>query len=350
MKLSSEILILVLMLLSNGRVLTLRKPHLDPLVMLAPLSFFLASLNLFAFRLDLFTLVIFFLSIVVLLSNFHALIRYSSGLVIDRYSPLMKTWAWLTTVLSTIMIIIVFIFRPVSFSEKKLPINESIYKYTGSFTKGFEPAGNFSTCTAFLHQFSPEDTSAHKNNIIIFMPDKRGDTENYKPLLCLLANEGYTVLSTDFYSKDCRWIHTIEDARMLRKFGLSLRGIYTEKKYNSQREFYTYNFSREFKAVLSMTKELDFYSPESHFFLVTDNMSYTAALDIKNEIPDLISGIYNISNSTEYKTPGYGFVQQTDPFIAKQLGYKRDKTFEAVKSCLSETLKAINTTFNSIEN
>ena len=78
MKFASEILILLMLIMSNGRVFVTKKAKVDALVMLSPLAFILAGLHLFAFSVDAFSLVILFLSFLVLLSNFHALFRYAS--------------------------------------------------------------------------------------------------------------------------------------------------------------------------------------------------------------------------------------------------------------------------------
>lgn len=340
MKLAGEILILVLMLLSNGRVLTIRKPHLDPLVMLAPLSFLLSSLMIFAHSDDVFTLMIFFISILVLLSNFHALIRYGSRLVIDRYSPLMKTWAWFTTILSAGTLITLLVFAPVNVSAKELGVTDTQQTYSGSFTKGFEPSEKFERATGFVHEYSTNPNLSMRSNVILFMPDKRGDLEHYYPFLISLSKAGYTIISGDFYSRDCRWVHTIEDSRMLRRLGLVIRSANNTSRFLSQREFYTYNFSLEYETMLSIASEK--YGPDCKFFLVTDNLAVTAAEDMKRKYPDLITGIYDISSSPEYKTPGYGFIRQTDPLFAKYLGFSKEKSLESIKACVAATSEAVN--------
>jgi len=339
MKLSAEILILAMLVLSNGRVLTIRKPHLDPLVMLAPLSLLLASLSLFSFSVDLFLISILLISILVLLSNFHALIRYSSHLVIDRYSPLMKFWAWLTTILSVAVLISVIIFSPVRFPEKKHDVNITTENYTGSFAKGFVPSEKFEISNGFITEFSPKATAGNPAEVVLFFSDKRGDTEHYRPYLVTLAEEGFTVVSGDFYSKDLKWIHTFEDSRLLRRMGLAIRSVLNNRKYKSQREFYTFNFSREIETMTSLMKTK--YGKDCRFFIVTDEMGFTAAQDFSNSKPDLISGIFNISTVPEYITPGYGFIQQTDPLLGKFLNVKRDRSFEAVKACVRATAVAV---------
>ena len=42
-------------------------------------------------------------------------------------------------------------------------------------------------------------------NVVVFVSDKRGDSAAYKPYLQLLAANGYTVCTFDFYTEDCQW-------------------------------------------------------------------------------------------------------------------------------------------------
>lgn len=340
MKLSAEILILALMIMSNGRVLTIRKPHMDPLTMLAPVSFLLASLSLFSFSADIFLLAIFILSILVLLSNFHALIRYSSHLVIDRYSPLMKVWAWFTNIFCFLILGTILFFSPVNVSERKMGVVSIRNPYSGSFSKGFTPSGRFEPSTGFITKFTRPEMTEDQSPIIILLGDKRADTESYRPYLLSLAQKGFTVVSGDFYSKDLKWIHTFEDSKTFRRLGLILRSLIDYQKYKSQREFYTYNFSREIETMFSLMK--DKYGEDCHFFIVTDEMSYTAAVDFAKTKPEQISGIFDLSSVPEYLTPGYGFIQQTDPLLGKFLNVPRDKKLEVVNACVEATINAIN--------
>lgn len=348
MKLAGDILILIMMILSNGRVLVIRKPHLDPLVMLAPLSFLLASLSLFAFSVDIFSIAIFIISILVLLSNFHALFRYGSRLVVDRYSVLMKTWAFITTILATGTLITLIIFSPVTVMDRTCNVQETQHLYSGSFASGFTPTERFSTANVFFTEFSlkenanSEETEISKDtskDILLFLSDKRGDTVSYKPYLHKLTEKGYTVCSLDFYAKDMKWIHSIEDSRMMRKFGLIVRCLLNPKKYESQKEFYTFNYSKELNSCLKLV--LDYYGKDSRIILITDGMAYTAGKDTASMHSDIIKKVFDISTVSEYKTSGYGFIEQTDPLLAFIQGYKKDTNQTAATACAEATVTFI---------
>lgn len=334
MKLAGDILILIMMILSNGRVLVIRKPHLDPLVMLAPLSFLLASLSLFAFSVDIFSIAILFISLLVLLSNFHALFRYGSRLVVDRYSVLMRVWAFVTTILAAGTLVTLIIFSPVTVSRRNSNIQETQHLYSGSFSSGFTPTERFSTANVFFTEFSKKETEKPKD-ILLFLSDKRGDTVSYKPYIYKLAEKDYTVCSLDFYTRDMKWIHSIEDSRMMRKFGLIIRSLINPTKYESQKEFYTFNYSKELNSAVKLV--LDYYGKDSRIFVITDGMAYTAGKDMASMNSDIIKNVFDISTVSEYKTSGYGFIEQTDPLLAFVLDSKKDTDFTAAIACAEAT-------------
>ena len=129
MKFYGELFTFILLFITNFRVFFVKHVKKDPLVSLAPISFCISILQIIAWGFDVFTALAFFISFLVLLSNFHAIFRYSERLYIDHYSPLMKFWAVFTTILSICAIIFNLIFYPVELNNNKLNVQENkIYK------------------------------------------------------------------------------------------------------------------------------------------------------------------------------------------------------------------------------
>lgn len=329
MKFYAELLIFVLLFLTNARILFTKRARRDSLVNLAPLSFILSILIIFAWNIDVFTILCLLLSLIVLLSNFHALLRFSSHLYIDHYSNLMKIWAHFTNILSLAALVFTIFFAPVETLPGKSGATNKLYKYDGSFKTGFYSAETFSKTTCYFHEFkktedikNPE-VKTEKDNIIIFFPDKRGDTIAYEPFLNLLAAEGYTVYSADFYSSDCKWLHSVCDAKILRRFAMVCGSYFNNQTFMSQREFYTYNSTQEINAVLNILKD-DFNLSEK-VFLVSDVMANTAIEDYFNSNSEKVAGIFNFDSILSYETKGYGCIEQTDPLLAYALGFKKDR-------------------------
>ena len=145
MKFYGELLVFALLLITNLRVFFVHHVRRDPLVVLAPFTFVISVLQILAWGIDLFTVLGVFIALLVLLSNFHAIFRYSERLYIDHYSPLMKVWAILTITVSAAALAAAVYFAPVEQNIRKFGISEKQYLYKGSFRSGFEEAGPFSS-------------------------------------------------------------------------------------------------------------------------------------------------------------------------------------------------------------
>ena len=338
MKFYGELLVFVLLFITNFRVFFVRAARHDPLVVLAPSTFIIAILQIFAFGIDVFTTLGLLIALLVLLSNFHAIFRYSENLYIDHYSPLMMVWAVFTSIISAIAIIGIIIFAPLELTNKEINFTESQTRLKGNFRTGFEAAHFYSSANAILYEFSPKSGNApSEEQVILFIPDKRADTEHYKPYLQLLADKGFTVYSADFYADDCRWLHTIEDTKILRRLAMVARNELKPSFFAAQREFYTYNISLEINAMLKILSEK--YGEDASFYFVSDVMGNTAINDLIVKQKSKVKGVFFLDSVKEYESPGYGFIKQTDPLLAFYKQLPRDKSFYEAK-LLSEKTKA----------
>ncbi len=345
MKFYGELLVFALLFITNLRVFFVQHVRRDPLVVLAPFTFVIAILQILAWGIDAFTVLGLFIALLVLLSNFHAIFRYTERLYIDHYSPLMKVWAILTIAVSSLALAAAIYFAPVEQNNKKLGICENQYRYKGSFRSGFEEAGPFSTHSLTLFEFTHDasgTTSVGTNQslIVLLVPDKRGDTANYKPYLQQLALRGITVYSADFFADDGQWLHSIGDKIILRRLVMVIQSVLNRQRFEAQREYYSYNVSQEYSVLLPLLRER--CGADKKFFLITDFMADIAAEDFAKKNPDQIAGVLKLTNIEEYKTPGYGCIEQTDPLLALVLGQARDKALVTPKLLAAQTVTAIN--------
>lgn len=341
MKFSGELLIFILLLITNLRVFFVSHVRRDPLVVLAPLVFVLSILQIIACGVDFFTVFGFILSFLVFISNFHAMFRYTERLYVDHYSVVMKCWAAITVFLSVLAIAALCFFAPVEYKSNKIGVEENSTRYKGSFRAGFEPATIINTSDAIFYDFSAAaplgGEKPESKDIILFIPDKRADTYHYKPYLQLLAKEGYTVCSADFYADDLKWFHSIGDIKILRRLFCVVSSYVNNQKFMAQREFYTYNITQEYKVLVKILK--DTYGSDVKFYLVSDVMGNTAIKDIYKTDANSIKGFFSIDSIIDYKAAGYGCVEQTDPLLALFLGLKTDSTLKTPKKLAEETVK-----------
>ena len=91
----------------------------------------------------------------------------------------------------------------------------------------------------------------------------------------------------------------------------------------SQREFYNYNISQELPVLDKMMTEQ--FGNWCTYYLVSDVMADIAIEEFAKKNPERVLGTFCLDSITDYKTPGYGCIEQTDPLLASILGLKRDR-------------------------
>ena len=353
MKISGEFLIFLLLLITNSRVFFVESRK-DSIVLLSPLAVILSVFQIFSWGFDVFTGTALILSILVLFSNFHALYRYFEHLYVDHYSPLMYIWAISTCLVCIFCLGFLIYFAPSTpLTQRRINnVTTNVImereRYTGSFRSGFEKAGNLQKTNIQFSYFKPEKTN-EKLPLIIFFPDKRAETYHYIPYLLELAEMGYTIISSDINTKDCLWLHNPLDAKPLRRFGMVLSSLMNSFKFNSQTEFYTYNSSLECKAVFDLLNKKFSDNPEQKYILISDFMADTALADYRKNHQNQILGLILMSDLPDYQTKGFGFVAQTDPFIASLLKVDRDSKGHYTKLCAEETNSRLQKIIKSMD-
>ena len=340
MKFYGELLVIILLLIANGRILFIKNAKKDSLVILSPLGVLLSIIQIFNWGLDVVTGLTLFLSILVLLSNFHALFRYSERLYIDHYSILMKVWASITIIYAVALIAGTAFFAPIEYSNKELGVKERLLRYEGSFRSGFEEASFVKGANLFVTEFKSDSSQeASTKDIVLLIPDKRADTYYYRPFLQYLAREGLTVISADFFCSDCKWRHSIGDLKICRRFAMLTDWFLNKDKFWMQKEFYTYNITQELNELGKLADTL--YGENTRLFIVTDVMATDAAMDYMDKNPERVIGVYDLQTIPEYKTAGLGIICQSDIFTASLLNQSRDKDGFYTKYIVMQTKKEI---------
>ena len=342
MKFYGELLVFVLLFITNLRVFFVQHVRRDPLVVLAPFTFIVAIFQILAWGIDAFTTLGLLIALFVLLSNFHAIFRYIERLYIDHYSPLMKAWAFFTIMISAVALAATIYFAPVESNARSLKISKTQTYYNGSFRSGFEEARAFSTKSLSVWEFAPETAgeSDFQDLIVLLSPDKRGDTVNYIPYLEQLALRGLTAYSADFFAEDGQWLHSYGDKKTLRRLVMVIQSVLNRQTFEAQREYYSYNVSQEYEVLVPLLRQR--FGNDKKILLVTDFMADIAAEDFAKKNPDLIAGVFKLSDIEEYKSSGYGCIEQTDPLLAMVLGLRRDKSLSVPNLMASKTVEVLN--------
>ncbi|MCR5606480.1 MAG: hypothetical protein K6F69_06670 [Treponema sp.] len=328
----SEILVLFLMAMACVRVFYLRQPRIDALASLPPIALLISIMNIYIWGLSVLELLILVLSILIFIINIPALMKLSTKLLVDFYHPIFIFISILLFLLTILTAVFSFMFRPVAFRSTGL--TEECTYYVGRFATGFtESTGMFDPVNAKVWKFTP-DTEKEEKAIILFIGDKRANTEQYRPYLHILARNGYTVIAADFYAKDMKWIDFFPDTPMIRKFIISLKDLTNTWDKDVQKTAYAARIAREYAALIQIADDLKLKSNE--YYLVGDEMckdalSLAASLD-----PASVIDTFCLSDVEGYNA-GYGCIEQTDPLLAYLHNQKRDNTMQIPKTLAKAT-------------
>lgn len=324
-----ELLILILIVIICSRVFLTEHTKIDSIVLFAPLAFALSVLQIVSWGLNIAEVILFYFSFFVFFINWRGLIRFCNRLYIDTYSPLFITSSSICLIAAVLLGVLFSLYAPLRLN----PQNYSVAVEQTFFTE--ISGGEYIEATDIsqkknvkLTVYSPDrkKTKLDKDDVILFIPDKRTAPLAYDPYLILLAKYGYTIYKADFgFSKVPRdvkrMIPVLEQQRMIKK-SLKNPGAF-DKDYAPYENVYAEEFE-----ILSRIAD----KKEAHikrFVIAGDGLVEKSFGKIKNPARP-IHHSFPLSSVSEYKTNGFGFIQQTNPMTAKlHFDLERDKTFFA---------------------
>lgn len=317
-----EMLIVFLLIVNSGRILFLKYERIDTLAVLSPVALIIAVLQIAAWNADFSSVLLLVISFFSLLTNLHALSRSAARLYVDHYSPVFIIFSALILMSSIFAGFVLLKYAPVNVKPGDYGVTETKVRLTGTFADGFSESGYTDRTDAQLYIFAPQNVQADAS-IVIVGCDKRADAAQYKPYMVLLAREGYIVMTADFSASDGAWFSSVADSRVLRRFVMILSYFRDKEQFGKQKDFYTFAMIREYKALEKIAAER--FGSGRRLFVVSDGMTDTAAADIARQ-KHAVKGRFALDSIPEYKSAGFGCVEQTDPLLASVLGLQRDKT------------------------
>ena len=356
----SQLLVLTMIFFCSSRFFFIKDARLDSFAIFAPLAFVISILILICFDFSIFSFAIFVLSFSVFLTNFRAILRLNDKLIVDNYSAIFIIFSILELILTVLLIVTIVFFRPVKYSEKDFGVKKSQFSLAGAssnlhvrekFYSGERLSGNLFVYEPLVHDEITAEIYSD-NPVLIFLPGIRSQVRDYEPYLMLLAQKGYKVLAADLYTQDLRLISKNIENKFLKEF--------LESKFF--RKFAAISFEKqnpaEFEKILAEEKNLatkkysaitkfalEFLGDESKFIYIVDNVDFDsiyAVIDEFNTEPySNAKGFFSMNRVDEYKTSGYGFIEQTDVFLAHRKGIERENKFFIARYVANRTIKSI---------
>lgn len=336
----SELLVLFLLAVTCLRIFFQKHVKTDALAAVPIIALLISILNFFTFGASFFSFVILFLSFFVFIWNVRALLRLKENLVIDHYGPWFVTVSLFNLVLIIAVCASVVIFRPLNVYSKKSGVSKTVTRYTGSFSKGFKPVDKFfqgsnakiikykktqkaiyvkNSFGSNTQQMPKANENLDSKGTILFIPDITATSETYSPVLIKLAQDGYTVYSAEFYSKDMPWFGNILDSMYARSYFFRVKKLLHHEEYLKDISGTENKFVKQYEAFVKIINPAE---KDAVAIVGEDIAEKSFPVVLKESI--LVDFSFNLGKVQGYTTAGYGPVEQTNPLVAKMLGYNRD--------------------------
>ena len=338
-----EWLILSLLFLNCIRIFFIKYGKVDVLTVLAPVCVILSVLQIVAWGIYLYSAVILFISIFCFFTNFRAFLRFKAGLLVDHYSAAFKIGEVMVLLLTLGVGALLVYFRPGNTRPSDYSAEIKKIRLSGDFTGGFSESLPFQFAQGEVILVQPADERNFNGQSIIVMADKSATAAEYMPLMLNFAGKGFKVFSGEFYARDMKWCHSGADFKFFRRSMLFHDRLFDLKQFEMQKQFFTFNIEKEFGAMLKLVKD-ETLRDDGTFepvYLVGDWMSGIALPEFKADNADSVSGYALLTDFEEYQTPGFGFIQSTDPLLAYKMGLEKDLNFTVARTIAEKIEKQI---------
>lgn len=371
----AQVLILILLFSSGIRVLFIKNPRVDAFAVIPVFAFLISLLLIPIWGITVQNLVIIVLSALFFLTNVRALFRVSSNLIVDNYTLAFIIANFIELLLLIATIAFVVLSAPVRCKLKDFGTQKEKVYLTGTLAAGIRK-GDFFEGDAFsgiLYIYKPlqeisatekpaassaEGTAAgaasavsttvadtasasgtasaasianapsiantSERPIIVFAGTSVGTVEQYEPYILFLSKNGFTVCAADLYTRD---MHIYEGASN-RRFARRIRTL-----YNYVQDKTEFEATKKKELLLSRQKYerltelvLDLFGESQTVYYITDGVSFDTINAVIEAFPKNAVGFYSLNRIPEYKTQGFGFIQQTDILLAKYFSMKRDSS------------------------
>lgn len=185
--------------------------------------------------------------------------------------------------------------------------------------------------------------SAKSAPIILFVGTSAAPVSSYEPYLILLAQRGFTVLAADFYPIDGGVFGDFRNSLKIRRFALMDLFLRNEELYSALRPILASHVLKGYEALsrLALVNFREKDGSQRKIFYVTDSLSSDEVFSFSDKFSDSVSGSFQLDTIPEFKTPGFGFPEQTDLILARHFGMKRDGEFFIPRYLSTKTVQKV---------
>lgn len=356
----AQMLVLVLIFFCSARIFFLKDERIDSFAVFAPAALIISVLSFVCFDFSVPGVTVFSLALLVFFTNFRSLLRLSAGLLVDHYGVVFVIFSVIEILLALALGTLLVVLRPVKYSAEDFGITCTQKTLTGT-SQNLRIRESFFTGERFsgkLYVYEPVikdeiNAEIYKGNpVLIFSPGIRATVQNYEPYLMILAQKGFKVLAADFYTKDLYLLSKdlesetskfLVESRFLRRFVTLYEDRLNPKKIEALATAEKPIATKKYSALTKLALEI--FGDDTKCFYLVDGIDFDsicAVIDEFNTEPySNATGFFSMNRVEEYKTSGYGFIEQTDVPLAKIKGIERENKFFIPRYVANKTVEAI---------
>ena len=292
---------------------------------------FLCVLCFFAWGITIEFLLVFLLAFIVLLINLRCVLRFSARLRHGRFSTGFVVLSLLTFIFVIAAAALLVYERPVRLD--KSGVSQETALFTGSFTGGFVERAALQPLNAQVTSFAPDAMNA-KTPLVLFVSPDEACVSAYEPFLLLLCKEGYEIKAAEFWADDNRRFDSLLDARLLRTFAARLDAVIYKQQAAA-----AFRAGRGYAALVELYGKKAAASGRAVYLLADTNFAAVkrTAESFLFAVPVAV---------TPSPLLGFGCIEQTEPLLARVLGFKRDTEFTQPRRALTEWKAKISAAAN----
>ena len=322
----ARLLVLLLIFLTCGRILFTEHARIDSIVLLSPMALLFSLCILLIWGVNPFSVALAALSFLVLFTNGRSLFRFAGQLFVDHYSFLFIFSSILEILAAIALAVLLLMFHPVKYTQKDFEAVADKKVISGTLASGFEVRESIfenKRNDGLLWCFEPaEYLEVPGEPVVLFVPGPATAVSFYEPYLLFLAQKGYRVLAADFYPQDYRLYEGKFNSRFLRCFYSVYLSLFEKETYKAIDAAADQIREKCYLALADLARKR--YGEDSYFFYVTEGLDMATVNRIIDANEEKTLGVFYLNQIPEFKTPEYGFIEQTNIFLCRILKGERD--------------------------
>ncbi|MBQ4378807.1 MAG: hypothetical protein II821_06390 [Treponema sp.] len=356
----AQMLVLVLIFFCSARIFFLKNERIDSFAVFSPAALIISVLNFFCFDFSVPSVAVFLVALLVFFTNFRSILRLYAGLIVDHYGVVFIIFSIISLLLTLALGTLLVVLRPVKYSPSDFEIIRTQKTLTGttqnlrireSFLKGERFSGNLYIYEPIVKDDINREIYA-ENPVLIFSPGLRATVKNYEPYLMILAQKGFKVMAADFYTKDLYLLSKDSDSALskyiiesktFKRFTVLCNDIANHEKIAALIEEEKPFATKKYSALTKLALEI--FGDDTKCFYIVDGVDfesiYTVIDQFNTEPYSNAKGFFSMNRVEEYKTSGYGFIEQTDVPLARLMGIERENKFFIPRYVANKTIEEI---------